>query len=66
MSVHSKAVNKYAKKSYDRVHVLLPKGEKEKWISEANSRGFDSLSPFIRDCVEKQINNPDSDRKPSD
>lgn len=69
---HSKAVNNYAAKNYDRVHILLRKGEKERWTTEALNRGFVndkgqlSLSAFIRDCVEKQINNPDSDCKPSD
>ena len=37
---HSTSVNEYAKKTYDRLQVLLPKGTKEKWTDAARNRGF--------------------------
>ena len=64
---HSESVNKYAKKAYDRVQVLLRKGEKERWSNEARSRGFVtdkgqvSVSRFVRWCVEDKIGKPNKD-----
>lgn len=56
-----KAVTKYRKKNFDRVVLDLHKGIKDAWQSEAESRGFDSLSAFIRYCVEKEIGIDDSE-----
>lgn len=49
------AVTKYRKKNFDRVVLDLHKGIKDTWQSEAESRGFKSLSAFIRYCVETVI-----------
>lgn len=50
------AVTKYRKENYDRVVLDLRKGIKDIWQAESDARGFDSLSAFIRFCVEKEIN----------
>ena len=69
---HSESVNKYAKKAYDRVQVLLRKGEKERWSNEARSRGFVSdkgqvsVSRFVRWCVEDKIGKPQIDNTQTD
>ena len=53
-----KATGKYVREHYDRLSLNLKKGEKLKWQEQAENLGFDSLSAFIRYCVEKQIGTP--------
>lgn len=55
------AVTRYVKKNYDRIVLNLRKGEKQRWQESASERGFDSLSAFIRHCVEKEIDIDNSD-----
>lgn len=61
---HSESVNRYAAKTYDRIQVLAPKGEKSRWTDEALKRGFVSdkgqvsVSRFVRWCVEEKIGKP--------
>ncbi len=61
---HSESVNRYAAKTYDRIQVLAPKGEKSRWTDEALKRGFVSdkgqvsVSRFVRWCVEDKIGKP--------
>lgn len=62
---HNKAVNKYARKNYDRVPILVPKGERERWTDAARRLGFIhpvtgqvSVSRFVRWCVEEKIGKP--------
>ena len=56
-----RAVTKYVKANYDRVVLNRHKGIKDTWQAESESRGFDSLSAFIRYCVEKEIGIDDSE-----
>lgn len=64
---HSESVNRYAAKTYDRIQVLAPKGEKSRWTDEALKRGFVSdkgqvsVSRFVRWCVEDKIGKPNKD-----
>lgn len=46
--------NAYARKAYDRINVLVPKGERDRWKLAASSRGK-SLNQFIVDSVEKEM-----------
>jgi len=61
---HADSVNDYARKVYDRIQVLAPKGEKGRWTAEALKRGFVSdkgqvsVSRFVRWCVEEKIGKP--------
>lgn len=55
------AVTKYRKKNFDRVVLDLHKGIKDTWQLEAEARGFKSLSAFIRDCVQKEIDDSEND-----
>ena len=50
-----KAVAKYTKENYDEIKLLVPKGDKDKYKSAAESEGK-SLNQFIVDCVEDKIN----------
>ena len=70
---HNKAVNKYARKNYDRVPILVPKGEKQRWTEEARRLGFIhpvtgqvSVSRFVRSCVEDRIGKPQIDNTQTD
>lgn len=70
---HNKAVNKYARKNYDRVPILVPKGERERWTDAARRLGFIhpvtgqvSVSRFVRSCVEDRIGKPQIDNTQPD
>ena len=53
-----RATAEYVRRHNDRISLNLKKGEKLKWQQQAEKLGFDSLSAFIRYCVEKQIGTP--------
>lgn len=42
----SESKNKYNKKAYDRINVMLPKGKKEIFVKVAQSKGL-SLNGYI-------------------
>ena len=44
------AVNKYVRKNYDRVHVNMPKGQKEQVKAHAATQG-ESLNAFINRAI---------------
>ena len=47
-------MNEYAKDKYDRIVVLVPKGEKERYEAVAKSMGFSSVSKLFVNAA-KQI-----------
>lgn len=51
-----KAIIKHLKEKTDDIRLRVPKGLKEKYKKEADSRGK-SMTQFIIDCVEKEIKN---------
>ena len=44
--------NEYNKQTYDRIGLMIPKGQKELWQTIAKGRSM-SLNAFIIDCVKK-------------
>lgn len=50
-----KAVTKYVKEKYDRFSVTMPKGQKEKLMSHANSMGDSSLNAFINRAIQETM-----------
>lgn len=60
MAVNKKQLE-YAKKyqsKFDDIKVRVPHGDRDRWRSEADSRGK-SLNQFIIDSVENEIENGD-------
>ena len=53
-------VNRYIAKSYDRVNLTLPKGQKEKIRAHAESRG-ESVNAFIQRAIAEAM---ERDSKP--
>lgn len=54
MSKTSAAVkNRYNSKNYDRISVVVPKGDKERITNQANSKGYASVSEYIRHLIDK-------------
>lgn len=51
-----KASLKYMAEKTDDIRLRVPKGLKEKYRKEAEKRGA-SMTQFIINCVEKEINN---------
>ena len=47
---------KYMKEKTDDIRLRVPAGLKEKYKAEAEKRGYASMTQFIIDCVERQIN----------
>ena len=47
-------INEYQQRNYDRITVMASKGKKQEWQTPAKIKGV-SLSAFIMDCVEKEI-----------
>ncbi len=50
----TKAQNKYISKTYDRVNLTMPKGNKEIVQAHAEARG-ESVNAFINRAIENQI-----------
>ena len=48
----SEVKNRWANAHYDRVTVIVPKGEKEAWKEEAKKKG-QTLSEYVRDAVNR-------------
>lgn len=49
-----KAVNKYIAKTYDRVNVLMPKGQKETIQNAAASQG-QSVNAYINQAIQTRV-----------
>lgn len=47
-------VNRYISKSYDRINLTVPKGQKEKLSAHAEARG-ESLNGFIKRAIEETL-----------
>ena len=50
------SINKYAKKAYDHINLLVPKGQKPIIKEHAEKRG-ESVNGFIKRAIYNQIEN---------
>lgn len=53
---HQKASNKYQAKAYDRINLLVKKGEREKIKEYAESKGL-SLNAYVTGLIYKDMEN---------
>lgn len=53
-TARTRANNKYNKKAYDRIHVTLPKGDKDKLKAAADARGI-SVNALIVAEIKKYL-----------
>lgn len=51
-----KAVNKYSKKAYDRLNIIVPKGKREVIKTYAESKGL-SLNAYINSLIDADMQN---------
>ena len=54
-------VNRYISKSYDRINLTVPKGQKEKLSAHAEARG-ESLNGFIKRAIEEVLKRDNSEK----
>lgn len=59
-----KATNKYIAKAYDRIEILVKKGEKEKIKAHAQSKG-ESLNSFVNRAIDETIERDKGDGEPN-
>lgn len=50
----TRAQNKYISKAYDRINLIVPKGDKEK-IKEFAERAGVSVNSFINNAIQEKI-----------
>ena len=50
----TRAKNKYAKKNYDRIILLVPIGQKQKLAKYAQEKGYKSTSEFIKFAIKEK------------
>ncbi len=50
----TRAQNKYISKAYDRINLIVPKGDKEK-IKESAERAGVSVNSFINNAIQEKI-----------
>lgn len=43
--------NRYNRKTYDRIVVIVPKGRKEAVMQHAAGKGYESLSKYVNDLI---------------
>ena len=53
------ATARYNKKAYDRIEIIVPKGQKKKIAGFAKSKGK-SLNRFINDLIEREMQKEDA------
>lgn len=49
-----KATNKYIKKAYDRLNIVVPKGERERIKEYATSKG-ESLNSYVYNLIKEDM-----------
>lgn len=50
----TRAKDLYNQKSYERIYIRVPMGEKKKWVKAANKRGL-SINSLVTDAVNTYI-----------
>lgn len=56
-----RAIEKYKKKTYDRIELLVYKGEKQK-IKEYAAKKGKTINGFITELIRNEIKDEDTDR----
>ena len=56
MNSASKAKQKYNAKSYDRIQLMIPKGQGDQWKEEAKKQNM-SLNAFVQEAVKFYLEN---------
>ena len=51
---HQKAVNKYIKRNYDRLHIIIPKGYKQVVDAYAKERG-ETINSLVNNFLRNEI-----------
>lgn len=59
----TKAQNKYIAKTYDRINLTVPKGQKEVIQAHAQERG-ESVNGFISRAIQEQMDRDKAEEKP--
>ena len=54
--------NKYIEKTYDRINLLVPKGEKE-IVKAAADRAGQSVNAYILEAVQQRMESESGDKK---
>ena len=47
--------NQYIKENYDRISVIVPKGQKELIKNKAKKKGFASINEYIKYLINKDV-----------
>ena len=55
-----RAIEKYKKKTYDRIELLVYKGEKQKIKNYASKKGK-TVNSFITELIRNEINNEETE-----
>lgn len=58
VKARNKYLNDFQKSRYDRLVLLLPKGDKQKVENAAKNRGFRTTTDYIKSLIETDLNNP--------
>lgn len=58
VKARNKYLNDFQKSRYDRLVLLLPKGDKQKVENVAKTRGFRTTTDYIKSLIETDLNNP--------
>jgi len=59
-----KRQNEYIKNNYDRLSLVIPKGEKEKIIEIAKKKGYKNITDYIRELIKKDsVSTPEKQEK---
>ena len=53
VKARNKYLNDYQKQTYDRITVLLPKGQKAALEEIAKNRGFKSVTDYIKSLIDQ-------------
>lgn len=51
--------NQFNRDKYDRIGLMLPKGQGDIWRAEAERRNL-SLNAFIKECVNEKLDNKEN------
>lgn len=51
----SEVKNRWNEKNYDRITIMVKKGQKNELVEISKQMGFTSLNSFIIDCINKSI-----------
>lgn len=47
--------NRWNEKNYDRITIMVKKGQKDIWKDKAKENGYNSLNKYITDCIQNSF-----------